>query len=120
MRGHPQTPVGDVLTALPTKLEVEGRRRRRKEQKGGGGESIICPIDRGQTVGCWLLRNLCISYLASSTQPNLDNIIQHGGISHSQGLAGELEGHWCLHDNAYRDTAQHSERRETQKKGNNL
>lgn len=30
-RGHPQTPVGDVLTELPTKLKVE--RRKKKQRK---------------------------------------------------------------------------------------
>lgn len=31
LRGHPQTPVGDALTELPTKPEVD-RRRRKKEK----------------------------------------------------------------------------------------
>ena len=33
MRGHPQTPVGDVRTELPTKLEVERRIKKKKKAK---------------------------------------------------------------------------------------
>lgn len=46
MRGHPQITVGDVLTELPTKLDVERKKEKRAKEK----MLIICPIYRGQTV----------------------------------------------------------------------
>lgn len=62
MRGHPRILVGDVLTELPTKLEVE----REKKREGRKKKFIICPIQRGQAVGCRVLKNLLISRLAAS------------------------------------------------------
>lgn len=56
---------------------------------------------------------MLVSCLAFSKRANLDEVVQHKGISHSREPAGKLVGHLYLHGNAHRDTAQHSERRKT-------
>lgn len=74
LRGHLQTVVGDALTELPTKLEVETEEEEEKKL-------IIWQISRGQRVVYQVWKNLLISCLAFPIEPNLDDGIQESASS---------------------------------------
>lgn len=76
LRGHPQIPVGDVLTELPTKLDAESGERKRAKRKEKKEEcKWFAHSTEDKLWDTQALKNLACPPLSFfSKQPNLDDV----------------------------------------------